>query len=409
VTPEIRRIRDEELPAFVDAMTTAFHERPDVDRVADEMRAVWDLQRTWGAFDGDRICGTFRSWPTEVTVPGGALLAAAAVAGVTVLPTHRRQGILRRMVAVEHAAIRERGEAIGLLHASEYPIYGRFGYGAGCRDATWTLDTRGSAFHGEPTGGVDLVKPSEATRDTLKVVFDAWRRRQPGEIRRRDVIWDYDLGLRLSAFGDDWKGFVALHRDASGAVDGYARYRTEERWERRQPRQVLTVDELHGLTDQASLALWRFLADVDWVATVKAERRRPGDPLPWLLTNARAASVSDVGDALWVRLFDVPRALEARTYDGEGSVVLELLDPEAPGGRTRIHLDAGPDGATACRTDRSPDLTLDIAALGAAYFGGARLRDAVLARGVDEHRAGALLAADRLLRTLDEPWCSTFF
>jgi hypothetical protein len=50
-----------------------------------------------------------------------------------------------------------------------------------------------------------------------------------------------------------------------------------------------------------------------------------------------------------------------------------------------------------------------IAALGASYLGGARLRDAVLATGADEHRPGALGVADALLRTADEPWCSTFF
>ena len=63
----------------------------------------------------------------------------------------------------------------------------------------------------------------------------------------------------------------------------------------------------------------------------------------------------------------------------------------------------------ATMTGRSPDLTLDISALSAAYLGGTRLRDAVLATGADEHRDGALADADRLFRTADEPWCSTFF
>ena len=202
---------------------------------------------------------------------------------------------------------------------------------------------------------------------------------------------------------------MAIHRNAAGEVDGYARYRAEERWEQRQPRNTLQVDELHGLTTVASAALWRFLAEIDWVATVKASRRSPSDPLPWLLTNGRAAAVSDVGDGIWVRIFDVPRALETRTYDREARVVLEVVDAEAPAGRIRVDLDASPAG-TACRPiDRSPDLTLDVAALGAAYLGGTRLRDAVLAHGVDEHRHGALAAVETLLRMPDEPWCSTFF
>jgi hypothetical protein len=74
-----------------------------------------------------------------------------------------------------------------------------------------------------------------------------------------------------------------------------------------------------------------------------------------------------------------------------------------------VDLDATRDGATCRPTDRSPDLTIDAAALGAAYLGGTRLRDSVLAAGADEHRSGALRDVDRLLRTADEPWCSTFF
>ena len=89
--------------------------------------------------------------------------------------------------------------------------------------------------------------------------------------------------------------------------------------------------------------------------------------------------------------------------------MLEVVDPEAPGGRARFALDAGPSGATCAPTDRSPDLTLDISALGAAYLGWSRLRDAVLPRGVDEHRPGALDEATALFATLEVPWCSTFF
>lgn len=409
MTPEIRRIRKKEMPEFVEAMSAGFLTRPDVARLAGEVAEIWDVDRTWGAFEGDHIVGTFRSWATELTLPGGDQLPAAAVSGVTVLPTHRRRGILRGMVAAEHAAIRERGEAFGLLYASEYPIYSRFGYGHGITSATWTLDARATSFLGEPVGGVDLVKIDEDSRDAIKAVYEAWRLRQPGEIRRRDHGWDFDLGLRESAWDPRWKGFVALHRDASGTVDGYARYRADDKWENRQPRNTVTVDELHALDDDAYLALWRFLAGIDWVARIKADRRHLSERLPWILTNARAATPSEIGDSLWIRLLDIPRALEARAYEREGSVVFEVIDAEAPGGRTRVQLDAGPAGAKARTTKKSPDLTLDVSALGAAYLGGTPLTQAVIARGAEEHRAGVLAEADALLRTREEPWCSTFF
>ena len=313
------------------------------------------------------------------------------------------------MVATEHAAIREHGQVFGMLYASEYRIYGRFGYGPACREATWTLDAERTTFHGSPEGSVELVTPGHDARAALRSVFDAWRFRQVGEIRRRDHSWDFELGLRDEFWGSEVErlpGHPPRRRRRSGRLRAIsaggalgAAPATQHTPCRRAPR-----------TDpDASAALWRFLAEVDWVATVKAPRRSLSDPLPWLLTNGRAAVVSDVGDGMWVRIFDVPRALETRTYDRETRVVLEVVDAEAPAGRLRVDLDAGPAG-TSCRpTDRSPDLTLDVAALGAAYLGGTRLRDAVLVHGVDEHRNGALAAVEALLRMPDEPWCSTFF
>ena len=224
MTIEIRRLRPDELGESVEALTAAFLERPNVEEVVAELRPRLDLERTWVAHDGERLCGTFRSWPTEITVPGGARLPAAAVSGVTVLPTHRRRGILRRMVAAEHAAIRERGEVMALLHAAEYPIYGRFGYGPGTLEATWTLDTRSAAVVRAASGRVEYVLPGPATLATLRDVYERYRVGQPGEIRRADYRWEGDLGMSPGAWGPVWKGFAVLHHDEADVVDGYARF-----------------------------------------------------------------------------------------------------------------------------------------------------------------------------------------
>jgi predicted acetyltransferase len=406
---DVRSITEQELPGFIDAMSTGFLDRPDVDKVAVEVASLWDLSRAWAAFDGSRIVGTLRTWATELTVPGGAQIAASAVTNVTVLPTHRRRGILRAMAGAEHAAARERGELAALLYAAEYPIYGRFGYGPACTMATWTLDTRGVEFRAPASGTMELAKPGADAREAIRAVYEAHRPMRAGEIRRREFRWDGDLGLRDQAWGQRWKGFLALHRGSDGTVDGYVRYRAEEKWEQNLPRGILTVDDLHALDDDAYAALWRYLADVDLVAKVKAEFRPMHERLPWLLANARAAQISDVVDGMWVRLFDVPRALAARRYEREGSLVLDVANGNADGRSIRVELEAGPDGASARKTTKSADLTVGAGALGAAYLGGTRLRDAALAQEVDEHRAGALARADALFRTADEPWCSTLF
>ena len=143
---EIRLVREEETPAFLDVTSATSLDQFDTAVVAAGVQPLWDYTRLWGAHDGDRFVGTLRSWASELTVPGCGRLPASAVTSVGVRPTHRRQGILSRMMAVDHATARDRGEAVAILYASEYPIYGRFGYGPATTIATWTLVTPETGF-----------------------------------------------------------------------------------------------------------------------------------------------------------------------------------------------------------------------------------------------------------------------
>ena len=405
---EVRRVREDDLPSWFECLTTAFLDRPDTALIASQIVPHWDLERVWGAFDGPTV-GTFRTWASELTVPGGARLPASAVTAVTVRPTHRRRGILRAMVAAEHAASRERGETIAMLYAAEAPIYGRFGYGPAVTTCAWTLDAANTGFVGAPVTGIDFAPIDEGTRDLMRDLHERYRVGRPGEVRRRPFSFALDLGLMDFAWETKWKGWVAVHRDAAGEPDGYVRYGAESKWEEGQPRSSIKIQDLVALSDEAYDAFWRFLAETDLVATVSMERGALDDRLPWLLTNSRASAATGVGDSLWVNLLDVPGALAARTYERRGDLVLEVADPERGGRPARVRLDAGPDGVTCLATKRSPDLTLHAGALGAAYLGGTPLRHAVIARGFDEHRAGALAEADALLRTVEPPRCTTFF
>ena len=176
------------------------------------------------------------------------------------------------------------------------------------------------------------------------------------------------------------------------------------------PGSEINVQELVGLDDAAETALWRFVTSVDLVALVRAEGRSVADRLPWRVTNARAATLSERVDGLWVRLLDVRGALAARTYERDASLVLEVTDPLAPGGAHRLALDATADGAT-CTAHRSVagPRRCPVAALGSVYLGAHDLRDVVIRTGADEHTPGALATAAAAFRTAREPWSSSFF
>src|SRR5690349_19828078 len=146
---EIRTISEGEAARFWAAMATGFL-NPIGEKDAEARRSTLHLDRTYGAFDGSRIVSTLRSFPTELTVPGGATVAASAVTAVTTTATHRRRGLATRMVHSDLAASVERGEPVSVLIAAEWPIYGRYGYGAATEHQTYTVDTRTARLRDRP-------------------------------------------------------------------------------------------------------------------------------------------------------------------------------------------------------------------------------------------------------------------
>src|SRR5205085_3459399 len=88
-----------------------------------------NLERRLGAFVDGSLCGTTGTLGVDLTVPGGHTVPLAAVTQVTVLPTHRRQGLLREMMHVQMKDAVKRGEIVAMLVAAEWPAYGRLACG----------------------------------------------------------------------------------------------------------------------------------------------------------------------------------------------------------------------------------------------------------------------------------------
>jgi predicted acetyltransferase len=403
----IRTIRADEFGAWVTAARTAYFQLGSVAEDVAKRLPHTDLDRAYAAYDDDRIVGTLRSFATEMTVPGDRQLPMAALSYVAVMPTHRRRGLLSAMLTADLTACRDRGEVASILISSEYRIYGRFGYGAATDDVTWTINADRGAVRGEPAGTIEFVSVDLA-RQILPDIYDDVRLRRPGEIARPAIRWDLNLGLLELPGRPAWKGWVVVHRDAKGRLDGYLRYRVEDLWIDRVPASTLVADELVGASPSVEADLWRFALEVDLIATVRAPGRPPDDLLPWLLTDKRAARMTQREDFVWLRILDVAAFLGGRAYDRDGSVVIEVTD-DLGLAAGRYALEAGPDGAVCRPTSASPGLTIPIGVLGSAALGGVPLRTLADAGHLDVHDPAALATADALLRWPVAPWCSTWF
>ncbi len=404
--PRVRTIEASEIDAWTRCMGVGFM-FPIADGYGEYFLGDVDLDRTWGAFDGDGVVGTMRSFATPFTTPGPSEVEVAALTNVTVSPTHRRQGLLTEMITSELRATVERGEAVGILIASEYPIYGRFGYGAAIEAAAYVVDLATTRFTGPGQGSVELVDLATMRRHAPGL-YERFRAGQPGSIGRDARWWDKVLHQVEVPGAKKPGGYQALYRSPSGALEGYVRYQATQSTDHMRPTGELTVDELVATTPAAYERLWRYCCEVDLVATLRAGDRSVDEPLGWLLENARTVRQTGRYDFVWVRVLDVAAALSARRYAVDGHLVIDVTDALgfAAG---RYALDGGPSGTTCMRTDETAELSLSVDALGSLYAGGVSAHTLRDIGKIDEHRAGAVDRAAVMFRSSTPPWCSTWF
>lgn len=409
MTLEIRPITPEEFPAFIRATEAAFGHVPG-DQEIELWRMLFEIDRTLAVFDEGRIVGTAAAFSFELTVPGQRQISAAGVTGVGVLPTHRRQGILRDLMRRQLDDVRQRGEPVAILGCSESSIYGRFGYGPATSMLSVEIDRRHGAFARpfELAGRLSLIDYEQAIT-VLPDLYDRVRRLRPGALKRHPKHWQVYLQLPGPSPDGGGTRFYVRHQNSSGAVDGIAYYRIRREWQDGISAATLTLRELIALTPEVHAALWHFCLNVDLVQTIQAVARPLDEPLRWLLADPRRLRVTSLTDDLWVRLLDIPAALAARRYGTSDRLVIEVADTFCPENTGRYELEGGPDGAVCRPTTAAPDLALDVADLGAAYLGGVQFSTLAWAGRVRALTPRALERADALFGSDVVPWCATPF
>jgi predicted acetyltransferase len=401
VSIEYRIPGEDELQAAMAAGEASFGEKPhegDFER----MRQMLPHDRWLVAYDDGQAVGTTTSHAFRLTVPGGEL-ATGGVTWVGVLPSHRRRGILRELMRRQLADLRDRGEPLAMLYASEPAIYGRFGYGVAAPAITMEGETARFAYRDDPgpAGAVRMVDADEALR-LMPQVYDAARREIPGFVARDELEWK----LGRLADPEHWrrgagpKFYAVLELD--GKPVGYALYRIKQDWRDGYSQNQVRLVEAIATSPAATRELYRFIYGMDLVARVRG-KYDPGSPLFLMVTDSRSLYLK-MSDGLWLRFVDLEAALAGRTYEGDDSVVFEVADSFCPwnAGRWRI-------GATVERTDDEAELELDTADLASAYLGAFDFKALAIAERVRELKPGALQRASDLFRTPRPPYCPEDF
>ncbi len=399
---EYRSPAADELATVLRATYAAFGEEPKDDDLERDQRLM-TLDRVLTAWDDARPVGGTASYRFELTLPGGRS-PAAGVTWVSVLPSHRRRGILRELMRRQLDDVHERGEPLAILWASESAIYGRFGYGIAA-PAT-AMDAERSAFvlrdDSGPRGTVRLLTADEAAQ-LLPPVYERVRHTRAGLLSRTDDWWKH----ALLADPEHWregrgpKFYALLEIDDEPA--GYAVYRVASKWEDGTPKGEVRVMDSFASSPQATAELWRFLFGIDLVVRVKSETIDPAWPLFLMVADPRRLHLS-VSDGLWLRLVDLEPALRARTFGAGEPVVLDVSDEmfERNAGRWSV-------GAEIGRTEKEPDVALDVADLACAYLGAFSFERLAAAGRARELQPGGLARATALFATPLPPHCPEGF
>jgi predicted acetyltransferase len=384
---EIRTPGDDEWKAVSRADYRAFGHVPSAEE-EDRERPLIDLARYRTAVERGDVVGVAGSFALRMTLPGGAAVPTGGVTWVSVAVTHRRQGLLRRLMDAVHRDIDERGEPLAALTASEGGIYERFGYGIASQRRVTSIDRRRTQlqerFRPSP-GTVRLVDANEAIDDIAKV-WDRFRATRAGEVSRSEA-WH-----RVVIADQGAAQLHALH------PDGYASWKIEPKWNDGHPAHEMWLSTMAPITPEAHAALWHTLLSTDLVGPIRSHAVPLDDPLPFLLTDQRALRTTDLNDCLWCNVRDVEACFGIRTYGTDDDVVVEV-----DGARWRI----GASGVTSVRT--RPDLVTDGASLGALLLGGVAPTTLAVGRRLEPRSVDALRRADALFLTHPDPYCQTGF
>jgi predicted acetyltransferase len=402
MTIEIRTIREDELAAFLVSLVTTFGGDVEIDDgMLARHRSTVGPGQSWAAFDGATIVATAAAFDLELGVPGGGSLPVSGLTMVTVRPTHRRRGLLRRLMDLHLEDARARGRPTSALWASEAPIYGRFGYGLAAFCEVYEIAEAHRLVVDPAQRSDELEWADEArAREVLPAVYARATVARPGAIRRGDVWWRDRRFAELpwARAGASTKRYVLARR--GGDVVGYVAFRQRGKFTDGQPDGRVEIDELIGLDPQAMATLWRFALAVDLCPTVSWWNAPADDPLPWLVDDFRRIKRRR-GDNLWLRLDDLPATLAARTY-GEDGVLRLGVDG------TTIELAVEGGRASVAPTGAAPEVELSRQTLGGLFLGVAPATH-LAAAGLVRGEPRAIARADRVFSSAIAPWCAEVF
>lgn len=362
---EIRSARPDEMlemgaiGAYVYA--GSFGDEPD-NLIAQSNMPDWTLC----VFVDGVMASMFSAIPFTMRANGKAV-AMAGVSSVGTLPEYRRRGFVRQVMTEAFVRMRERGQAVAALWASQAAIYQRYQYAMTTVLRRYTIDTVDIAFH-DGDGGSGVVTRCEpgAGMPRLKAMYIEYIAGRTCYLHRSSTLWQLTVLEQVDA---DGPVHVAIcQRD--GRDTGYVVYTVRPGKINHPARsQEMKIRDLVALDSDTYRSLWRFVASHDMVGLVSWANAPLDDPAPELFAEPRMLHAED-REGVWLRIVDVEQALAERGYNSHGTLKIAIAaDALAPWNEGVFELTVNEGGTQVAKVSGDADISLSVKTLALLYAG----------------------------------------
>jgi predicted acetyltransferase len=340
----------------------AFGDGPDTVMVSSN-RPEWTLC----AFIDGEMAASFCTIPFTMRALGRAV-PMGGISMIGTLPHHRRKGLVRKLMTQALGNMRDSGQMVAALWASQAAIYQRYQFAMATVCRSYDIDTVDIGFHDSDMGDCEVVLTGpENCLDELKSIYIENATDRICYLHRSSLLWRMNF---LDDRPEDGPVRIGLCRDDTGSAVGYVVFSLRAAKVNHPSRgQQIKIRDLVALNSNAYRSLWRFIASHDLVGSVQWHNAPLDDPASELFIEPRLLKMRD-DEGLWFRVVDVAGALGQRGYIESGEIRIGIQDdPLAPWNGGTYLLRASPDGAEVSRSSGSPDIQLSVKALGSLYTG----------------------------------------
>jgi len=329
----VRKIRDTELKRCGEVMSLAFEFPCNEERSNDEIlrdvkehpkgRGQRFYTEKWAVFeeDGQTMMGFMSTTPYVVNFDGHAC-KMNGIGGVSTLPQYRRNGVIRSCFAKSLPAMYEEGYAFSYLYPFSSVFYRKFGYELCGEQVLYEVNLQ--AYSRFDIGGHVVLAEGDACFEDIKRVYRDFAARMNMMCVREDD--DYPWARDLDPAKDCVYTFV--YYNSAGIPKGvmtFSKERTDGFYAKLACKQFFfsDIEGLKGLLNHAlaytayySHICFRLPAHMDVLSVIPEWPK-----LPYQRTLAH------VGMA---RVVNVEQVLSLAKYRGEGTVRIEITDPQIP-------------------------------------------------------------------------------